>query len=166
MKKKTALILSLVYICMSSVMAYAEYERTEKIHDSLPEVMLRVSDTGDFDMEQRHPYLLNVSVKAQDGSMSQELTYRSSESAAHDGAASLVRLKDMNFDGYNNLLMLTAQGARNVFYAVSVFNPDENRFMPVLETYPWNTEKKAFDTEKLIQLELCNDELIPERRSV
>ncbi len=164
-KRNTTIFLSLI-LCICTLTVYAEDKRKDHIHDSLPEVTISVNDTGGFDMEQERPYLLQVSVESKDGSISQKLTYRSSESPEYDGAAAMVRLKDMNFDGYNDLLLLTAQGARNVFYAVSIFHPDENRFMPVLETYAWSTERKAFDTEKLVQLELCNEELIPRRRSV
>ena len=163
---KKQILLMLLALFMSTAPALAEYEYAGQIHESLPEMKICVSDTGETDVAQEHLYLLRVSVEAQDGMLAQEMTYRASVSAAHEGAAPLVRLRDVNFDGYDDLLLLTAQGARNVFYAVSVFHPQENRFMPVMQTFPWNTEKKAFDTQRLIQLELCNEELFPEKRMV
>ena len=155
------LLAALLMAC--GAQALAEYECTGRIHDSLPAVCVRVSDAGERDETRLRENLLRVSIEAEDGGFSQEIAYQSSESASHEGATALARLRDVNFDGYNDLMLLTAQGARNVFYAVSVYDPDARQFLPVLQGYGWNTKAKAFDTQSLIQLELCNEELFPEQ---
>ena len=154
----------IMLLCAGS--AHAEYVRTDTIHDSLPQVTIRITDTGERDESYERENLLRVSISTEDHSIAQELSYRSSENASHDGAAALARLEDVNFDGYQDLLLLTAQGARNVFYAVSVYHPDENRFMPVLQTVSWETEIHSFNWEEVTQLELCNEQLYGEKRLI
>lgn len=90
--------------------ALAQFERVGVIHPSLPEIVIRIEDAGETDDSLDRPNLLRVHVSAQDGSFSQELVYRSLERADADGAAALVTLRDVNFDGYQDLLLLAAQG--------------------------------------------------------
>lgn len=154
----------LLTVCTGT--ACADYVRTDTIQDSLPQIEIHVTNTGESDESYERSNLLKVTITAQDQSIAQELFYRSSEKAEHEGAAALARLSDVNFDGYQDLLLLTAQGARNVFYAVSVFNPEERCFEPVLQTHAWRAKKKAFDREETVQLELCNEVLYPQQRLV
>lgn len=157
-------LLAAVILCAGN--ARAEYRRTDTIHDSLPRIEICVTDTGECDEAYERQNLLRVEIVSEDQSIMQEISYRSSETADHEGAASLARLQDVNFDGYQDLMLLTAQGARNVFYAVSVFNPEERCFEPVLRTHAWNTENKAFDRTETTQLELCNEVLYPEQKLI
>lgn len=138
--------------------ALAQFERVGVIHPSLPEIVIRIEDAGETDDSLDRPNLLRVHVSAQDGSFSQELVYRSLERADADGAAALVTLRDVNFDGYQDLLLLAAQGARNVFHAVSLWDAEAGAFRPVMQGSSWSTADKAFSWESR-QLELCNFEL-------
>ena len=154
-------LISWILLCFLLVhpkITYAEYTRTEQIHPSLPPVTIRVSDTGLRDETRERENRLLVTIQSEDESLAQELTYDSSENSRHEGAAALARLEDLNQDGYGDLLLLTAQGARNVFYAVSIFHPEESRFLPVMQGHAWNSERKAL-SETATQLELCNYEL-------
>ena len=99
------LLAALLMAC--GAQALAEYECTGRIHDSLPAVSIRVSDAGERDEAQLRENLLRVSIEAEDGSLSQEIAYWSSESSSHEGAAALARLRDVNFDGYSDLMLLT-----------------------------------------------------------
>ena len=115
-KKLTVLLFFFVFLCSCAL------ADTHAINTALSPVTLTVSDAGaSGDMLREH--LLCVRIASEDGSLAQEITWRSSETAEHEGAAALVQLRDMNFDGYNDLLLLTAQGARNVFQALSVYDP-------------------------------------------
>ena len=138
------------------------WERTDSIHPSLPPVTIRVTDAGQSGDALREN-LLRAEIAATDGSCAQTIEWKSMETSAHDGAAALVMLRDVNFDGYNDLMLLTAQGARNVFHALSVYHPEERCFMPVMQGSAWSTQEKAFSWES-IQLELCNTELHPDER--
>lgn len=142
------------------------YERADVwIHDSLPLVTIRVTDTGERREDSARGNRLLVSVRAQDGSLSQELAFQSAELPEPERAASLVYMDDVNFDGYQDMLLLTAAGARNVFHAVSLWNKEEGRFNPVEQNDVWDGENKCLSGESE-QLELCNYELIPEKRMI
>ena len=161
MKPTRQSFISLILLCFLLAhpkITHAEYTRTEQVHPSLPTVTIQVSDTGQRDENRERENRLLVTIQSEDESISQQLTYDSSENSCHEGAAALARLEDLNQDGYGDLLLLTAQGARNVFYAVSLFHPEVGRFLPVMQGHAWNSEKKAL-AETPTQLELCNHEL-------
>lgn len=153
---------TLMLAAVLSVGTAFAWERTDSIHPSLPPVTIRVTDAGRSGDALREN-LLRAEIAATDGSFAQTIEWKSMETAAHDGAAALVMLRDVNFDGYNDLLLLTAQGARNVFHALSVYHPEEGRFMPVVQGQAWSTQEKAFSWES-VQLELCNADLYPDER--
>lgn len=164
--KRLTLALALMMCALLSctpVLAQEAFEMTGQVHET--ELSIRVSDTGERDETRARENLLKVSIQAQDGSLSQELTYWSNETPAYEGVAPLVRLQDMNFDGYQDLTLLTAMGARNVFYALSLWDAEEGRFREVMRQSVWNSEEKAFSWEAE-QLELCNHELYPQERRV
>lgn len=138
---------------------------TGQVHQSVPAMDIRVSDTGVRDETRARGNLLKVSIQAQDGSLSQELTYWSNETPDYEGAAALVCMQDMNFDGYPDLTLLTAMGARNVFYTAALWDTEAGRFREVMEQPAWHTKEKTFSGEAE-QLELCNYELYPQERRV
>lgn len=157
-RRLTATLVLLGIMIGRPQLSSAEYAAAAQIHPSLPAITIRVSDTGLRDETRERENRLLVTIQSADASFSQQLTYDSSETSRHEGAAALARLEDLNQDGYGDLLLLTAQGARNVFYAVSIFHPEEGRFLPVMQGHAWNSEKKAL-SEMATQLELCNHEL-------
>ena len=156
------LLLACCIIC-GSAMAEEGYTITGKVHDTLPVMTVTVTDTGVYEPDQLREYVLSVSVTAEDGSFSQTITYRSSENPAFDQAAGMAQLRDVNFDGYSDLLLLAGAGARNVFQAVSLWDVEEGCFRPVAQECVWDREAGRF-ADKIMQAELCNIELYPESR--
>lgn len=150
---KRLAILLLALLAAAPALADAQYRGT--VHPSLPEMVIRVENTGEVQADTDRPNLLRVHIDAEDGSLSQEIFYRSLEDADSSGAAALAMFQDVNFDGYQDLLLLAALGARNVFHVVSLWDAKEGAFQDVLQASPWSTEKHAFLWESS-QLELCN----------
>ncbi len=141
------------------------YEKVINIHDSLPPYIIRITDTGEDTADLAGDNILLVEVFSEDGEPLQSFTYFSNESPEYDGAAALIMAKDMNFDGYNDLMLLSAAGARNVFHTFSLWDSRTNRFRPVEAGCNWNRETERFDSG-IGQLELCNVELIPEKKQL
>ena len=139
------------------------YEKTINVHDSLPSYIIRITDTGEDTVESIPDNILLVEVFSDNGEQLQSFTYFSNETPEYDSAAALVMAKDLNFDGYNDLMLLSGAGARNVFHAMSLWDSQTNQFRPVEVACNWNRETERFDPE-IRQLELCNVELIPEEK--
>ena len=163
MKKLTILILILIALGIQSAYADSSSVYTGHVHPELPMLTLTVTDTGKRTEEPAGDNILQVVIEAQDGSLSQSLTWESIESPAFERIASLARLMDLNFDGYNDLVLLTAQGARNVFFAFSLWDVEAKQFRPVYQDCEWLHEESRFSDE-IKQVELCNPELFPEKR--
>ena len=163
MKKLTILILILIALGIQSAYADSSSVYTGHVHPDLPVLTLTVKDTGKRTEEPAGDNILQVVIEAQDGSLSQSLTWESIESPAFERIASLARLMDLNFDGYNDLVLLTAQGAQNVYYAFSLWDVEQHHFRPVHRDCVWLREETRFSDE-LVQIELCNPELFPEQR--
>ena len=144
---------------------YNGYEKTINIHDSLPPYTIRITDTVENTADFASNNILLVKVFSENGEQLQSFTYFSNETPEYDGVAALVMAKDLNFDGYNDLMLLTGAGARNVFHAFSLWDSHMNQFRPVEVVCNWNRETERFDPE-IKQLELCNVELIPEEKSL
>ena len=162
-------LLILMLLCLTAMCAAqaettgAVYEKTIQIHDTLPSYTVRISDTGDNTGDPDDDNILLVEVFSENGKLLQSFTYSSNESPECNGAAALVMTKDLNFDGYNDLMLMTAAGARNVFHAFSLWDVEVCQFRPVELDCEWNRESERFD-EEIRQLELCNVELIPEKK--
>ena len=163
MKKLTILILILIALGIQSAYADSSSVYTGHVHPDLPVLTLTVKDTGKRTEEPVGDNILQVVIEAQDGSLSQNLTWESIESPAFERIPSLARLMDLNFDGYNDLVLLTAQGAQNVYYAFSLWDVEQHHFRPVHRDCVWLREEMRFSDE-LVQIELCNPELFPEQR--
>ena len=163
MKKLTILILILIALGIQSAYADSSSVYTGHVHPDLPVLTLTVTDTGKRTEEPAGDNILQVVIEAQDGSLSQSLTWESIESPAFERIVSLARLMDLNFDGYNDLVLLTAQGAQNVYYAFSLWDVEQHHFRPVHRDCVWLREEMRFSDE-LVQIELCNPELFPEQR--
>lgn len=169
MRKALALWMAWLLLAACGPAAHAEqagFETAGRVRDGLPELTIRVSDTGERQEDALREHTLRVQIEAQDGSFAQELTYRSSELPQQEHLALFARLEDVNFDGFGDLLLLTAQGARNVFFAVAVWNEEAGRFNPVEQTEAWDGESRRLSGTEVEQLELCNHELDPESRCV
>lgn len=165
--RKRWMILLVICLAVFSV-ANAEstaavYEKSINIHDSLPPYIIRITDTGEDTADMDSDNILLVEVFSENGELLQSFTYFSNESPEYDGAAALVMAKDLNFDGYNDLMLLSAAGAQNVYYAFSLWDVEEQQFRPVYSDCVWLREEARFSDEA-VQIELCNLELLPEQR--
>ena len=165
--RKRWMILLVICLAVFSV-ANAEstaavYEKSINIHDSLPPYIIRITDTGEDTADMDSDNILLVEVFSENGELLQSFTYFSNESPEYDGAAALVMAKDLNFDGYSDLMLLSAAGAQNVYYAFSLWDVEEQQFRPVYSDCVWLREEARFSDEA-VQIELCNLEIFPEQR--
>ena len=163
------ILLCAVALCAVCLMSAAAAEGgnmvSGQVHPSLPYLNVSVADTGERLPGALRERVLSVSVQAVDGSFSQTLSYLSSEDPSADHLSLMARFEDMNFDGYQDLVLLTAQGARNCFTALSLWDQEEGCFQPVLQSCTWEREARRW-SESPVQLELCNYELLPESRRI
>lgn len=135
--------------------AYAETLELGSVCAGAPLLSVTFEDVGESGDSLRERRCV-ARVTAADGSFSQDIAYLSSR--GEEGA----RLVDVNFDGYNDLWLLVAMGARNIFGAVALWNAETGGFDPVLTSCPWQRER--FGEPR--QLELCNEELLPQERMI
>ena len=141
-----------------------EFRVSGRIQENGPVISVLVKDTGKFAGAAEEPdHVLEVSVAAEDGSLLQTFSYTSAEMPGGlepSAADRLARFADLNFDGFQDLVLLAALGVYNEFDVFCLWNPGESKFDPVMQNSPWNFEKEAFDSGTT-PLELCNFELLP-----
>ena len=162
-------LLIMILICLTAVSAAqaettgAVYERKIQVHNTLLSYTVRITDTGDNTGEFDDDNILLVEVFSVNGELLQSFTYFSNESPEYDDVIALVMAKDLNFDGYNDLMLLSAAGAQNVYYAFSLWDVEAKQFRPVYRDCIWLREEARFSDEA-VQIELCNPELFPEQK--
>lgn len=162
-------LLIMILICLTAVSAAqaettgAVYERKIQVHNTLLSYTVRITDTGDNTGEFDDDNILLVEVFSENGELLQSFTYFSNESPEYDAVIALVMAKDLNFDGYNDLMLLSAAGAQNVYYAFSLWDVEAKQFRPVYRDCIWLREEARFSDEA-VQIELCNPELFPEQK--
>jgi len=144
-------LLCLLLMLLTLPAARAEF--TGCVREDQPMLAITVAEIGEPDEEAERSHTLKASITASDGSLNQEISWQSNETPRIDRAATQVMLTDYNFDGYADLQLLTAAGARNVFYTVALWNPEAGRFDPVL-------------TDAGAQLEMCNPVFYPEQQLI
>lgn len=121
------------------------HRMTGRPHKNLPMMDFTFTDTGETSADDER--IMQVLIKARDGSLSQSFTYPTYENGSGMGPARLV---DVNFDGYLDLELVHAVGASNGFSIFSLWLPDEGRF--------------AEDVDS--ELRFCNYELDGEAKTV
>lgn len=166
MKKSFMALLMLCLAMFSAANAEstaAAYEKTIRIHDALSPCIIRITDTGEDNADLASDNILLVEVFAENGKLLQSFTYFSNESPIYDDMIALVIAQDLNLDGYNDLMLLSAAGAQNVYYAFSLWDVDAKQFRPVYRDCVWLREEARFSDEA-VQIELCNPELFPEQK--
>lgn len=162
-------LLIMILICLTAVSAAqaettgAVYERKIQVHNTLLSYTVRITDTGDNTGKFDDDNILLVEVFSENGELLQSFTYFSNESPEYDDVIALVMAKDLNFDGYNDLMLLSAAGAQNVYYAFSLWDVEAMQFRPVYRDCIWLREEARFSDEA-VQIELCNPELFPEQK--
>ena len=145
--------------------AHAETDAyTGRIREDMPPLTVTVTQDGGFDDTALHPCTLTAHITARDGSLTQEVVWQSNELPGIDRTAALVRFVDYNFDGYADLQLLTAQGARNVFYAFALWNPLRAQFDDVMPG--GNRLPGGEKSSDIHQLEVCNPQFFPERQAI
>ena len=154
-----------IFLCLMLLVlalpAYAETQTfTGRVREDMPELSVTVTQTGEFDNTARHPYTLTARITAEDGSLMQEITWQSNETPDVERAAALVMFVDYNFDGYADLQLLTAAGARNVFYAVALWDADQGCFRDVTQDSPRLPGGES--TNQLVQAAFCNPAFYPD----
>lgn len=102
MQRGIILAFAVMFLCLQSAFADDAAVYTGQVHPDLPMLTLTVTDTGERIEKTTNRNILQVAIKAQDGSLTQTLTWESIESPAFERIAPLVRLVDMNFDGYSD----------------------------------------------------------------
>lgn len=130
MMKRLLLCLLLTLMALPAHAETANY--TGRVREDMPLLTVTVTQDDSYDEESLRPYILTAHITAEDGGLKQEIAWQSRETPNRERAAALVMFKDYNFDGYADLQLLTAQGARNVFYVFSLWNPDTGRFDDVM----------------------------------
>lgn len=148
----------LLALLAMSLAALAEDDN--RVAESLPALSFTVTDTGKGTDNDRRPNLLAVEVVSEDGAFTQTVTWESNEHPDFERLAHFVRLVDYNFDGYKDLQLLVAQGARNVFYAVALWDEAQGRFREV-ERHCLHLPGGKIDQE-ITQVEFCNPEFYPD----
>lgn len=143
-----------LFLCLTLLMlalpAHADFP--DRVRSDLPALTISVTEDA-FNEAADRPYTLTAHITAEDGSLAQAVTWHSNETPNIERAAALVLLVDHNFDGYHDLQLLTAAGARNVFYAFALWNPQQGRFDEVTTLHGE-------------QLEVCNPILYHDRREI
>ncbi len=161
-------LLMTLLLCMATISVAqaasgdAVYETTIRVHEDLPPCIIRITDTGENTPDLEDDNILLAEILSPDGTPLQSFTYSSNETPDYDGVAALVMAKDLNFDGYQDLMLLTGAGARNVFHAISLWDSRTNQFRPVEQACEWDRAAGRF-SDKITQVELCNVELFPEK---
>lgn len=122
-------LLLYLFLLTLALPAHAEtIEYTGRVREDMPLLTVTVMQEDSCDEESLRPYTLTAHITAADGSLAQEIVWQSNETPNRERAAALVLFQDYNFDGYADLQLLTAQGARNVFYCFALWNPEAGRF--------------------------------------
>lgn len=135
-------------------------EEAQRVAEGLPALTFTVMDTGRGTGNERRPSLLAVEITSSDGDFCQTITWESNEHPDFERHAPFVRLVDYNFDGFKDLQLLTAQGARNEFYAAALWDAEKGRFQEVLQDSPRLPGGKS--ANKMGQAEFCNPEFYPD----
>lgn len=126
------LLLCLTLLMLATPAAQADFP--DRVREDMPALTITVTEDA-FDEASDRPYTLTAHITAEDGSFTQAVTWQSNETPNIERVAALVLLVDYNFDGYRDLQLLTAQGARNVFYVFALWNPETGRFDEITELH-------------------------------
>lgn len=155
----TCLLLSVDFI---SIAEEASFEMNGKIHESIPDIHVKISRMSTDETRERH-YGLLVHIRYADGHV-QEFGYESNEAPVTPCIVPQARLEDLNFDGYSDLVLLVAEGASNVYQTVAIWNNDKQAFIPPETDCRWRRERRCWSDP--VQLELCNYILYPEQKVI
>lgn len=140
-------------------LTHAACAEADRVAEGLPALSFTVMDTGKGTGNDLRPNLLAVEVASADGTFRQTVTWESNEHPDFERSAAFVRLVDYNFDGFKDLQLLTAQGARNVYYAVALWDEGQGRFREVTRHL---LRLPGGNSGGDCQAEFCNPEFYPD----
>ncbi|MDD3336934.1 MAG: hypothetical protein PHI98_15740, partial [Eubacteriales bacterium] len=170
--RKIRLVFSVVILALCCAASIPAAYGTEAIVESLgcvrqggAELTATIREVGASEEGSLREQALEATITATDGSFSQTFPYDASVSLTVDSAAGFAMLDDLNFDGYQDLCLLTAAGARNVFQVFALWNAETGCFDPIMQGCPWIPEENRFAQESS-PLELCCYQLLPETRQI
>lgn len=145
-----------------SVAEEASFEMNGRIHESIPDINVRITQIA-TDEARNHPNDLLVHITYVDGHV-QEFCYESVEVPGISYIVPLARMEDLNFDGYSDLVLLVAEGATNVYETMAIWNNDKQAFITPETTCIWQREDRCWSDP--VQLEFCNYILYPEQKVI
>lgn len=155
----TCLLLSVGFI---SIAEEATFEMNGKIHESIPDINIKITRISTDETRERQ-YDLLVHITYADGHV-QEFCYEATEAPVTPCIVPQARLEDLNFDGYSDLILLVAEGASNVYQTVAIWNNDKQAFIPPETACHWQRETHSWSDP--VQLEFCNYILYPEQKVI
>lgn len=165
LRRFAVLLITITALMTTSALSEAVTVPLGSVYQGGSELTAVIRDTGEADSHSDREYLLEAIITSADGNFTQTIRYFASESPVNERVAGFARLEDMNFDGYNDLCLITAAGARNVFSVFALWNKAEGRFDPIMTINPWISFEKRYLGES-VALELCNFELLPQSRQI
>ena len=116
-----------------------------------PEVDVTIADTGRRNGPgAKRDCVLEVTAAARDGSFSQRFEYAGDELPGQTEC--MAWFDDMNFDGFRDLVLLTARGVYNEFSVFCLWNPEESRFGPVTVLAPFDPAAGRFGEPAPLEL--------------
>ena len=126
--KRTFACLLLLSLLLCALPALGEaMELPARVCEDAPLLSIAIVDTGEVDPATEDK-ILRADITAEDGSLSQSLTYHAIEAPSSDDPFIAAWLEDLNFDGYADLCLRTVMGARNDRTAFALWNPETGRF--------------------------------------
>ncbi len=132
------------------------YCRTFRARPDGPVFDLVIAGAGEENApEAWYENVLSVEIAPRDGGAARQFTYDSAETPGSETAGILAWLEDMNFDGYDDLVLCTARGAYNEFCVFCLWDPEAGCFAPVTVHCPWRVESERFEADA-VPLEVCN----------
>ena len=102
-------------------------ELPARVCEGAPLLSVSIVETGEVNPATGDK-ILRADITAEDGSLSQSLTYQAIEAPRSDDLFIAAWLDDLNFDGYADLCLRTVMGARNDRTAFALWNPETGRF--------------------------------------
>ena len=164
--RKIVVCLLVTYLLLSvdflSIAEEASFEMYGKIHESIPDINIKITRISTDETRERQ-YDLLVHISYADGHV-QEFCYEATEAPVTPCIVPQARLEDLNFDGYSDLVLLVAEGASNVYQTVAIWNNDKQAFIPPETTCHWRRETHSWSDP--VQLEFCNYILYPEHKVI
>lgn len=126
--KRTFACLLLLLLLLCALPALGEaMEFPARVCEDAPLLSIAIVDAGEVEPATEDK-ILRADITAEDGSLSQSLTYHAIEAPSSDDPFIAAWLEDLNFDGYADLCLRTVMGARNDRTAFALWNPETGRF--------------------------------------